>query len=183
MMATGVPVAIAMAGSALVYILLTGDVPAFVVVHRMISGIDSFPLLAVPFFILAGNLMNNAGITNRIYNYALALVGWMKGGLGHVNVVGSVVFAGMSGTAIADAAGLGTIEIKAMTDHGYDKEFAVGVTAASATVGPDIPPPLPFALFGTRASVSIGQLFLAGVIPGIIMGITMMLTVAYFAHT
>ncbi len=110
-----------MAGSALVYILLTGDLPPFVVVHRMISGIDSFPLLAVPFFILAGNLMNNAGITNRIYNFALALVGWLKGGLGHVNVIGSVIFAGMSGTAIADAAGLGTIEIKAMKDQGYDR--------------------------------------------------------------
>src|SRR5437867_6150680 len=183
MMATGVPVAIAMAGSALVYILLTGDVPPFVVVHRMISGIDSFPLLAVPFFILAGNLMNNAGITNRIYNFALALVGWMKGGLGHVNIIGSVIFAGMSGTAIADAAGLGTIEIKAMRDHGYSKEFSVGVTAASATLGPIIPPSLPFVIYGMVASVSIGQLFLAGVIPGIIMGITMMLTVAYFAHT
>ena len=120
LMVTGIPVAIAMAGSALVYILLTGDLPPIVVVHRMISGIDSFPLLAVPFFILAGNLMNNAGITNRIYNFALALVGWMKGGLGHVNIIGSVIFAGMSGTAIADAAGLGTIEIKAMRDHGYD---------------------------------------------------------------
>ena len=105
-------------GSALVYILLTGIRPTCVA-HRMISGIDSFPLLAVPFFILAGNLMNIAGITNRIYNFALALVGWMKGGLGHVNIIGSVIFAGMSGTAIADAAGLGTIEIKAMQDHGY----------------------------------------------------------------
>src|SRR5919202_3137782 len=135
MMGAGVPVAIAMAGSALIYILLTGDLPPFVVVHRMISGIDSFPLLAVPFFIWAGNLINSAGITNRIYNFALALVGWMKGGLGHVNVVGSMIFAGMSGTAIADAAGLGTIEIKAMRDHGYNLEFAVGVTAASATLG------------------------------------------------
>ena len=131
----GIPVAMAMAGSALLYIWWTGTLPPFVVIHRMISGIDSFPLLAVPFFILAGNLMNNAGITNRIYNYALALVGWMKGGLGHVNVLGSVIFAGMSGTAIADAAGLGTIEIKAMKDHGYSTEFAVGVTAASATLG------------------------------------------------
>jgi TRAP-type mannitol/chloroaromatic compound transport system permease large subunit len=120
--------------------LWTGQLPPFVVIHRMVSGIDSFPLLAVPFFILAGNLMNNAGITNRIYNYALALVGWLKGGLGHVNVVGSVVFAGMSGTAIADAAGLGTIEIKAMKDHGYSTEFAVGVTAASATLGPSFRP-------------------------------------------
>src|SRR5206468_5341436 len=159
MMATGVPVAIAMAGSALVYILLTGDTPPFVVVHRMVSGIDSFPLLAVPFFIMAGNLMNNAGITNRIYDFALALVGWLRGGLGHVNIIGSVVFAGMSGTAIADAAGLGTIEIKAMRDKGYDAGFSVGVTAASATLGPIIPPSLPFVIYGMMASVSIGQLF------------------------
>jgi tripartite ATP-independent transporter DctM subunit len=159
-------VAIAMAGSALLYILWTGNLPPFVVIHRMVSGIDSFPLLAVPFFILAGNLMNNAGITNRIYNYALALVGWLKGGLGHVNVVGSVVFAGMSGTAIADAAGLGTIEIKAMKDHGYETEFAVGVTAASATLGPIIPPSLPFVIYGMMANVSVGALFLAGILPG-----------------
>ena len=183
LMVSGVPVAIAMALASLAYVMVLGNIPDFVVIHRMYGGVDSFPLLAVPFFIWAGNLMNSAGITNRIYNFALALVGWMKGGLGHVNVVGSMIFAGMSGTAIADAAGLGTIEIKAMTDHGYSKEFAVGVTAASATVGPIIPPSLPFVIYGMMASVSIGQLFLAGVIPGIIMGITMMLTVAYFAHT
>ncbi len=182
LMISGIPVAIAMAGSALIYIWWTGNLPAFVVIHRMISGIDSFPLLAVPFFILAGNLMNNAGITNRIYNYALALVGWLKGGLGHVNVVGSVVFAGMSGTAIADAAGLGTIEIKAMTDHGYSKEFAVGVTAASATLGPIIPPSLPFVIYGMMANVSVGALFLAGILPGLMLAFLMMLTVAYFAH-
>ena len=182
LMSGGIPVAIAMAGSALLYIWWTGNLPAFVVIHRMISGIDSFPLLAVPFFILAGNLMNNAGITNRIYNYALALVGWMKGGLGHVNVVGSVIFSGMSGTAIADAAGLGTIEIKAMKDHGYSTEFAVGVTAASATLGPIIPPSLPFVIYGMMANVSIGALFLAGILPGLLMAALMMLTVAYYAH-
>ena len=182
LMSGGIPVAIAMAGSALIYIWWTGGLPAFVVIHRMVSGIDSFPLLAVPFFILAGNLMNNAGITNRIYNYALALVGWMKGGLGHVNVVGSVIFAGMSGTAIADAAGLGTIEIKAMKDHGYSTEFAVGVTAASATLGPIIPPSLPFVIYGMMANVSVGSLFLAGILPGVLMAILMMITVAYYAH-
>jgi TRAP-type C4-dicarboxylate transport system permease large subunit len=182
MMAGGIPVAIAMAGSSLIYILASGTMPPFAVVHRMIGGIDSFPLLAVPFFILAGNLMNNAGITNRIYNFALALVGWLKGGLGHVNVVGSVIFAGMSGTAIADAAGLGTIEIKAMKDHGYDTEFAVGVTAASATLGPIIPPSLPFVIYAMMANVSVGALFLAGILPGVLMGILMMATVAYFAH-
>jgi TRAP-type C4-dicarboxylate transport system permease large subunit len=181
-MGAGVPVAIAMAGASLVYILLTGKLPPFVVIHRMVSGIDSFPLLAVPFFILAGNLMNNAGITTRIYNFALALVGWLKGGLGHVNVLGSVIFAGMSGTAIADAAGLGTIEIKAMQEHGYSAEFAVGVTAASATLGPIIPPSLPFVIYGMMANVSIGSLFLAGLLPGLLMAALMMLTVTWFAH-
>ncbi len=182
LMSGGIPVAIAMAGASLIYLFFVQSSPPFVVIHRMVSGIDSFPLLAVPFFILAGNLMNNAGITNRIYNYALALVGWLKGGLGHVNVVGSVVFAGMSGTAIADAAGLGTIEIKAMRDHGYSKEFAVGVTAASATLGPIIPPSLPFVIYGMMANVSVGALFLAGILPGVFMALLMMLTVAYFAH-
>jgi TRAP-type C4-dicarboxylate transport system permease large subunit len=178
----GLPVAMAMAAASLIYLLFVPSSPPFVVVHRMVSGIDSFPLLAVPFFILAGNLMNTAGITHRIYSYALALVGWLKGGLGHVNVVGSVVFAGMSGTAIADAAGLGTIEVKAMTDHGYDPEFAVGVTAASATLGPIIPPSLPFVIYGMMANVSVGALFLAGIFPGVVMALLMMLTVAYFAH-
>ena len=182
LMASGVPVAIAMAGAALIYAMATRSMPDFVVIHRMYGGVDSFPLLAVPFFIFAGNLMNSAGITNRIYNFAMALVGWLKGGLGHVNVVGSMIFAGMSGTAIADAAGLGTIEIKAMKDHGYSTEFAVGVTAASATVGPIIPPSLPFVIYGMMAGVSIGQLFLAGVIPGILMGLIMMATVAWYAH-
>src|SRR6187397_3258576 len=178
----GVPVFIALAGSSLVYTHFLAGIPDFVILHRMAGGIDSFPLLAVPFFILAGNLMNSAGITNRIYNFALGLVGWMRGGLGHVNVVGSVVFAGMSGTAIADAAGLGTIEIKAMTEHGYSKEFSVGVTAASATLGPIIPPSLPFVIYGMVANVSIGQLFLAGILPGLVMTALMMVTVAYYAH-
>ena len=181
-MSSGLPVAIAMAGASLAYVLISGNLPPFVVIHRMVSGIDSFPLLAVPFFILAGNLMNNAGITTRIYNFALALVGWMKGGLGHVNVIGSVIFAGMSGTAIADAAGLGTIEIKAMQEHGYSTEFSVGVTAASATLGPIIPPSLPFVIYGMMANASVGALFLAGILPGALMAILMMLTVAYYAH-
>ncbi len=182
LMAGGIPVAIAMAGASLLYVVGSGSLPPFVVIHRMIGGIDSFPLLAVPFFILAGNLMNNAGVTNRIYNFALALVGWLRGGLGHVNVVGSVVFAGMSGAAIADAAGLGTIEIKAMKDHGYSGEFAVGVTAASATLGPIIPPSLPFVIYAMMANVSVGALFLAGLLPGLLMAFLMMVTVAWFAH-
>ncbi|OYQ41254.1 ABC transporter permease [Rhodoferax sp. TH121] len=182
LMLCGLPVAVAMAGGSLVYILVSGTVPDIVLAQRMIAGIESFPLLAVPFFILAGNLMNIAGITSRIYNFAVALVGWMRGGLGQVNIIGSVIFSGMSGTAIADAAGLGSIEIKAMKEHGYSTEFAVGVTAASATLGPIIPPSLPFVIYGMMANVSIGALFVAGILPGLFMTGLMMATVAYFAH-
>src|SRR5881409_523075 len=178
----GIPVFIALALASLIYTHFLAGIPDFVILHRMAGGIDSFPLLAVPFFILAGNLMNSAGITNRIYDFAVALCGWMRGGLAHVNIIGSVIFAGMSGTAIADAAGLGTIEIKAMKDHGYGTEFSVGVTAASATLGPIIPPSLPFVIYGMMANVSIGALFLGGVIPGVVMTLFMMATVAYFAH-
>lgn len=178
----GIPIAIAMCVGSLVYIWLSGSIPPLTVVHRMVGGVDSFPLLAVPFFIYAGNLMNSAGITNRIYNFALALVGWLKGGLGHVNVVGSVVFAGMSGTAVADAGGLGTIEIKAMKDHGYPVPFAVGITAASSTLGPIIPPSLPMVIYGVQANTSIGKLFAAGFVPGVIMALFMMMMVAYYAH-
>jgi tripartite ATP-independent transporter DctM subunit len=179
----GAPVAIALAGSSLIYVMLEGVQPHLVVLHRMIGGIDSFPLLAIPFFIMAGSLMNSAGITNRIYDFALALVGWLKGGLGHVNVVGSVIFAGMSGTAVADAGGLGNIEIKAMRDHGYSVDFAVGITGASSTIGPIIPPSLPFVIYGVMANASIGKLFAAGVIPGLVMALTMMIMVTYYAHT
>jgi TRAP-type C4-dicarboxylate transport system permease large subunit len=182
LMLFGLPVAVAMAGASLTYILVSGSVPDIVVAQRMIAGIESFPLLAVPFFILAGNLMNIAGITTRIYNFAVALVGWMKGGLGQVNIIGSVIFSGMSGTAIADAAGLGAIEIKAMKDHGYSTEFSVGVTAASATLGPIIPPSLPFVIYGMMANVSIGALFVAGIVPGVVMTLLMMGTVAWFAR-
>src|ERR1044071_9964052 len=177
-----VPVFIALAGSSLLYTHFLAGIPDFVILHRMAGGIDSFPLLAVPFFILAGNLMNSAGITNRIYDFAVALAGWTRGGLAHVNIIGSVIFAGMSGTAIADAAGLGSIEIKAMKDHGYSTEFSVGVTAASSTLGPIIPPSLPFVIYGMMGNVSIGALFLGGVIPGAVMTIFMMLYVYYCAR-
>ncbi|MFZ2158706.1 MAG: TRAP transporter large permease [Bradyrhizobium sp.] len=178
----GIPVFIALAFSSLLYTHFIAGIPDFVILHRMAGGLDSFPLLAVPFFILAGNLMNSAGITNRIYDFAVATCGWMKGGLAHVNIFGSVIFAGMSGTAIADAAGLGTIEIKAMQDHGYSTEFSVGVTAASATLGPIIPPSLPFVIYGMMGNVSIGALFLGGFIPGAVMTLFMMLYVSYVAR-
>ena len=183
LMVIGVPVAISLAGASLLYVMIEGVQPHLVVLHRMIGGVDSFPLLAIPFFIMAGSLMNSSGITTRIYDFALSLVGWMKGGLGHVNVIGSVIFAGMSGTAVADAGGIGNIEIRAMKDHGYDLDFSVGITGASSTIGPIIPPSLPMVIYGVMANTSIGKLFAAGLIPGLIMAATMMIMVAWYAHT
>lgn len=182
MLVLGVPVAVALGGASLMYILIADRVPDLVVIHRMVNGVDSFPLLAVPFFILAGSLMNTAGITNRIFDFAKALVGWMRGGLGHVNVGASVVFAGMSGAAVADAGGLGMIEIKAMRDAGYDADFSIGVTAASSTIGPIIPPSLPMVIYGVLASASVGQLFAAGFIPGLLMAVSLMVMVAWYAR-
>ena len=182
LMLVGAPVAVSMATASLLYLVFYGVAPDIIAAQRMIAGVESFPLLAVPFFILAGNLMNTAGVTGRIYSFALAVVGWMKGGLAQVNIIGSVVFAGMSGAALADAAGIGTIEIKAMRDHGYPVEAAVGVTAASSTVGPIFPPSIPFVIYGMMANVSIGALFMAGILPGIVMMVLMMITVAIFAY-
>ncbi|WP_026614816.1 TRAP transporter large permease [Ensifer aridi] len=182
LMLVGVPVAVSMAVASVLYLVFYNVAPDIITAQRMIAGVESFPLLAVPFFILAGNLMNSAGVTGRIYAFAVALVGWMKGGLAQVNIIGSVIFSGMSGTALADAAGIGTIEIKAMKDHGYPVEAAVGVTAASATLGPIFPPSLPFVIYGMMANVSIGALFMAGIVPGVVMTVLMMLTVAIFAY-
>lgn len=181
MIMLGFPVAFALAGSALLAIFYDGQVPELVVLHRMVGGMDSFPLLSIPFFVLAGGLMNSAGITTRIFNFANALVGWMRGGLGHVNISASIMFAGMSGAAVADAGGLGAIEVKAMRNKGYDAGFAVGITAASSTIGPIIPPSLPMIIYGVMASASIGQLFAAGFIPGLLMALSLMVMVAYYS--
>ena len=168
----GAPVFVAIGGAAAIYILANG-IPPLIVVQQMVSGIDSFPLLAVPFFILAGNLMNAAAITDRLFAFARCLVGHLRGGLGHVNILASVVFSGMSGAAVADAGGLGTVELAAMKAQGYDTPFAVGVTAASSTMGPIIPPSLAMVVYGFTASVSIGQLFVAGIVPGILMALSL----------
>jgi tripartite ATP-independent transporter DctM subunit len=178
----GAPIAVALGGASLIYVWVEQSVPPLVVLHRMASGVDSFPLLAIPFFVMAGSLMNSAGITERIFSFATALVGWLRGGLGQVNVVGSVIFAGMSGTAVADAGGLGAIEIKAMRDHGYPVPFAVGITGASSTIGPIIPPSLPLVIYGVMANTSVGQLFAAGLIPGLVMAAVLMVWVGVVAH-
>lgn len=177
----GTPVTVALGTGSLMFIFMEGT-PSVVVLHQMVSGIDSFPLIAVPFFILAGHLMNSAGITTRIFDFAKAMVGWLHGGLGHVNIGASIIFAGMSGAAVADAGGLGAIEIKAMRDAGYDDDFSVGITAASSTIGPIIPPSLPLVIYGVMASASIGELFAAGLIPGLLMGLSLMIMVSLYAR-
>ncbi len=150
--------------------------------QRLTMTADSFPLLAAPFFILMGNLMNTSGVTRRIFNFANCLVGHIRGGLGHANVVASMIFAGMSGAAVADAAGLGTIEIEAMKEGGYDVDFACAITAASSTIGPIIPPSLPMIIYGVLANTSVGGLFIGGIVPGVLMGFSLMLYVYLFAR-
>lgn len=163
----GMPVAYVMLVSSALYILAAG-LPELQLTMRASGGVASFSLLAIPMFLLAGNLMNGMGVTKRIFNFAGVLVRHITGGLGHVNVVASVIFAGMSGSAVADAGGLGAVEIRAMEDGGYSRRFAAAVTAASATIGPIIPPSITLVVYGFLAEESIGRLFLGGAIPGLL---------------
>ncbi|MDR7485307.1 MAG: TRAP transporter large permease [Armatimonadota bacterium] len=172
--ASGLPVAFALGLGCAVYMLLVGTIDITIVAQRMIFGIDSFLLLAVPFFILAAEVMNTTGTTRRIFQFAHAVVGHVPGGLAHVNVVNSMIFAGMSGSAIADAAGVGMMEVEAMEGAGYPRPFAAALSAATSTIGPIIPPSIPMVIYGSMAQVSVGALFLGGVIPGAIMGLAMM---------
>ena len=179
----GVPVAISMGLTAIVTFIVMGQADILTMVaQRMYASTTSFTLLAIPFFILAGQLMNTGGITERIFRFAKALVGHIWGGLGQVNVIASMIFSGMSGAAVADAAGLGTIEMKAMRDNGYDLRFSAAITAASSTIGPVIPPSIPLVIYGYMTEVSVGRLFLAGVIPGALMGIALMIAVYFVSR-
>lgn len=166
----GVPIYAALGLAAMAFVAFAG-MPADIVPQKIAQSINSFPLLAAPLFILMGNIMNSAGITDRIFAFATACVGWIRGGLCHANILASVIFAGMSGSAVADAGGVGALEIRAMKKAGYDPETAAAITAASATIGPIIPPSLPMVIYGVSADVSIGGLFLAGVVPGLLMAL------------
>ncbi|MDR1058347.1 MAG: TRAP transporter large permease subunit, partial [Treponema sp.] len=135
MLLLGTPIYVSLGITGILY-LLSNDLSLLTIPQRVINAANSFPLLAAPFFILMGNVMNNSGVTRRMFNFASVLVGWMRGGLGHANVVGSMFFAGMSGSAVADAGGLGNIEIQAMRESGYEVDFAAAVTASSAVIGP-----------------------------------------------
>ena len=176
----GVPISISIGASAVLGCLVL-DYPMMVIGQKMVTGIDSYLLIAIPLFILAGNLMNAGKITDKIFSFAKELVGWIPGGLGHANVVASIIFAGMSGSAAADAGGLGTIEMEAMTKNGYDEDFSGAVTAASSVIGPIFPPSIPLIIYGATASVSVAKLFMGGVLPGLLMGVALMVLVFLFA--
>ena len=183
LIALELPVAFALIAGSLFYFLTSSPLPPGIVVQRMAPGIDSFPLLAIPLFVLAGNILNSGGIAARIFEFATALVGHIRGGLAHVNVVASLIFAGMSGVAQADAAGLGTVEIRAMRREGFDPAFAAAVSASSAIVGPIIPPSVIMVVYGVLAQVSVGDLFLAGIIPGFVIGLLLMITIVVLVET
>ncbi len=173
----GVPIAFSMGISSLIYLLMN-DIPTIVISQKLFSGINSFVLLCIPGFVLAGNLMNTGGITKRIIKFSNAAIGHIRGGLGLANIVASMIFAGITGTAIADTTSLGAILIPAMEEEGYDVPFSVAVTASSSTIGPIIPPSLPMIIVGTLTGLSVSKLFLGGAIPGILLGIFLMI-VAY----
>jgi tripartite ATP-independent transporter DctM subunit len=183
LIAIELPVAFALMAAALAWLQFGSPVPMSLVVQRMSSGVDSFPLLAIPLFVLAGNLLNVGGIAARIFAFAVALVGHLRGGLAQVNIFASLIFSGMSGVAQADAAGLGTVEIKAMKKEGFDPAFAAACTAASAIVGPIIPPSVIMVVYGVLAQVSIGDLFLAGIVPGAVIGGLLMAMVYFLVST
>ena len=150
--------------------------------EQMFNGVNSQTLLAVPFFVLAGNLMNGGGVTTRIFDFAASMIGHKKGGLAHVNVLASLIFSGMSGSALADAGGLGQLEIKSMKDAGFDEGFAGGITAASCIIGPLVPPSTPLIIYAVLANQSVEKLFMAGFLPGLLTTAALMVMCAFLAH-
>jgi len=181
MMFLGVPIVFAIGASSFAYLLFTG-LPMALAVQSIVNYMDEFVLIAIPLFIFAAQLMNAGGMTDRIINFLRGLFGPVRGGLAHVNIVSSMVFAGVSGSQVADASSVGTLMVKVMTDDGYDIDYAAAVSAASATIGPIIPPSVPMVVAGAMAGLSVTRLFLGGMVPGILMGLGMMLVAAILAH-
>lgn len=180
LMLIGMPIGFALFSSSIIFIIANG-MPLVMVSQKLISGVSSFPLIAISFFILAGTIMNSAGITKRIFNFSNSIVGHWRGGLAYVNIMNSVIFAGMSGSAIADAGGIGSIETQAMIDAGFDDDFSVAVTGASSIIGPIIPPSVPMVIFAVTSGVSTGRLFAGGFIPGLLLAIAMGIVVYVYS--
>jgi tripartite ATP-independent transporter DctM subunit len=174
----GLPIAVSMGLTAVIFFVALGETDVLCMIPaRMYSSTTSFTLLAIPFFILTGNLMNAGGITNRLFRFAHNLVGHLKGGLGHVVVVSAMIFAGMTGAAVAEAAAIGTVGLEGMTKRGFDRKFSTAIIASASTIGPVIPPSIPLVIYGSITGTSIGRLFLGGFIPGFLMGIALMVIV------
>lgn len=176
----GVPIYMSMLVPSILYLVMN-EMSLLMLAQKCMNGLNSFTLIAIPFFIMAAQVMNSGSVTNRIFDFCRSLVGHFKGGLGYVNVLSSVIFSGMSGSAVADVGGLGQVEIKAMRDAGYDEGFTIGVTAASGTIGPIIPPSIPFVVYATYSGASTGALFMAGILPGVFMAIVLCFMCRYMA--
>ena len=176
-----IPVYISMALTGCALMFVTSGMKWSILSQYLYTGVNSFTLLSIPLFLLAAKLMNTGSITKKLFAFCMKVVGWLPGGLVHVNVLCSVVFAGMSGTAVSDAGGLGSIEIKAMNENGFDNDFSCCVTAASSTLGPIIPPSIPLVVYATVSGASVGALFMAGIIPGVVMALLMMAVVTIYA--
>ena len=178
----GVPIAFVLGLTPLVAMIYEGGTPLILAAQRIFTGIDNPVLMAIPFFILAGNIMSAGGLTQRLVTFCKLIVGPIRGGLAYVNVVISMIFAGITGAAVADTSAIGSILIPAMVKDGYDVDFSSAVTATSSTIGPVIPPSIPFIIYGVLGEVSIASLFLAGFIPGVLLGLFQMGVVAYYAR-
>jgi len=178
----GIPIAFVLGLTPLMALLYEGETPLMLAAQRIFTGMDNPVLMAIPFFILAGNIMTAGGLTRRLVNFCKVLVGPVRGGLAYINVVISMIFAGITGAAVADTSAIGSILIPAMEREGYDVEFSSAVTATSSTIGPVIPPSIPFIIYGVLGEVSIASLFLAGIIPGVLLGLFQMGVVAYYAR-
>lgn len=181
LLAAGLPVAVSMGLPSALYLMIA-HIPPSQLIQRMVTSLNSFPMLAVPLFILAASLMNSSGITGRLFEFANLLVGRRKGGLAHVNVVASLIFSGISGAALADIGGLGTIEIEAMDKQNYPRDHSAAITAASAVVGPIFPPSIPLIIYGAATETSSVRLLISGVFPALLVAACLMIQVAYFAR-